>query len=92
MEVDVGKFDLNQVPSITEMKFVVHRPTIIVKDRPYFERYLEIDLGEINISSRNSKETGRFKDYPDKIVLTKSMIIEAKELGIKFQPEKFPLS
>ncbi len=31
------------------MKF--HRPTIVVKDRPYFERYLELDLGEIEITT-----------------------------------------
>jgi|LauGreDrversion4_2_1035121.scaffolds.fasta_scaffold99777_4 hypothetical protein len=65
------------------MKLIVHRPTIIAKDRPYFEKYLEIDLGEICITSKNGKEAGRFKDYPDKTVLTKTMIIEAKELGIK---------
>jgi hypothetical protein len=32
-----------------EVKVSIHRPCIIIKERPYFDRYLEIDLGEIQI-------------------------------------------
>ena len=52
-DLDIQSLDLKQVPSYTEMKLYVHRPTIIVKDRHYLEKSLEIDLGEISITSRN---------------------------------------
>lgn len=52
-EIEIQSLDLKQVPSYTEMKLYVHRPTIIVKDRYYFEKSLEIDLGEISITSKN---------------------------------------
>lgn len=32
-----------------EMNIRIHRPYVILKDRPYSEKMLEIDLGEITI-------------------------------------------
>ena len=52
-DLEIESLDLKQIPSYTEMKLFVHRPTIIVKDRQYFDNSLEIDLGEISITSRN---------------------------------------
>ena len=52
-DFEIDSLDLKQIPSYTEMKLYVHRPTIIVKDRQYLDKSLEIDLGEISITSRN---------------------------------------
>ena len=52
-DFEIESLDLKQIPSYTEMKLYVHRPTIIVKDRQYLDKSLEIDLGEISITSRN---------------------------------------
>ncbi len=72
------------------MKF--HRPTIVVKDRPYFDRYLELDLGEIEITTSQQEVAGRFINYPQKKVLKKSLHIDMKDLSIKMQPDNLPLS
>ena len=36
-DYEIESLDLKQIPSYTEMKLYVHRPTIIVKDRPYLD-------------------------------------------------------
>lgn len=32
------------------MEFKIHKPYLILKDRPYLQTNLELDLGEITIS------------------------------------------
>ena len=46
------------------MEIRVHRPYVILKDRPYLNDNLEIDLGEIIITSVEYEEVGRFKNCP----------------------------
>jgi len=76
---ELEKMYLNQIISTTELVFMIHRPTIVIKDRPNLEEnYLEIDLGEISISSKMGKEVGRFHQYPLKEVITKTMMINAE--------------
>lgn len=33
------------------MMIKIHRPYVIIKARPYFDKALEVDLGEITITS-----------------------------------------
>ena len=33
-----------------EMIFKIHKPYLIIKDRPYLDRNIEIDLGEMTIT------------------------------------------
>lgn len=39
-----------------EMNVRIHRPYVILKDRPYSDNMLEINLGEITISSSELTE------------------------------------
>ena len=34
-----------------DMEIIIHRPLVIIKDRPYSDEALELDLGEINITN-----------------------------------------
>ena len=52
-----------------EMIFKIHKPYLILKDRPYLKTELEIDLGEMTISYDEFKQLGRFKRAPNKEVL-----------------------
>jgi hypothetical protein len=67
-----------------DLEVIIHRPLLIVKDRPYNDAALEMDLGEIKMSNTQRVMTGRFSKAPDKIVYLTSLIIDAKDLGIKY--------
>jgi hypothetical protein len=53
---EVERFDLKQISSASDIRIRVHRPTVIIKDRPYFEKFLEVDLGEISMSFEENLE------------------------------------
>jgi hypothetical protein len=63
---------------------LIHRPLLILKDRPYLNESLEADLGEIIITSKQRIETGRLKTAPLKQAFMNTMVIDAKDLGIKY--------
>lgn len=50
-EQEIMDFDIKQDLTQMEMDIKIHRPYVIIKDRPYFEDALLIDLGEISITS-----------------------------------------
>jgi hypothetical protein len=52
-----------------EMTFNIHNPHIILKDRPYLETHLEVDLGELTISFAERNIKGRFKKEPEKTLI-----------------------
>jgi hypothetical protein len=47
------------------MTFKIHRPSLILKDRPYLEDQFELDLGEMTITCEEKFEKGRFKRAPE---------------------------
>jgi hypothetical protein len=84
---------LKQPKSTSVIEIKVHRPVVVIKDRPYNnERSLEIDLGEINIGFLEQFEEGRFKRYPKKKTLTSTMMIDARQLSIRMLPENFSMA
>ena len=53
------------------MEIRIQRPCIVIKDRPYSDNSLEIDLGEIKVTSSDEYMKGRFIKHPEKIALFK---------------------
>ena len=71
--------DLKQIKSTSVVDIKVHRPVVVIKDRPYNDTHsIEVDLGEISIGFLESTEEGRFIRYPAKKAITNTMIIDAK--------------
>jgi hypothetical protein len=57
---------MKQIPNTMEMIFIIHKPYVILKDRPYFEDNFKIDLGEIKITYDEKMISSRFKKVPKK--------------------------
>ncbi len=75
----IQNYDLKQVKGTAVIDIKVHRPVVVIKDRPYNDSHsIEVDLGEISIGFEEQLVDGRFKNYPTKKVLTNTMIIDAK--------------
>ena len=72
----------------TCIEIKIHNPLLILKDRPYNMNFIEIDLGEMTVTSLESMVKGRFKKFPNKEALVMTFKIKAKNLGLKFQQEK----
>ena len=82
---DIFNLDLKQDTNMVEMIVNVHRPYVILKDRSYFQRSLEVDLGEIIITTKELTEAGRFKRCPQKPALITKFNIDCKDLGITYR-------
>ena len=78
------EIDLNQLNNKMLITIKVSRPCVILKDRPYFDKYLQADLEEITITTREQMESGRFHKYPKKLTLTSTFIIAAKEINLEY--------
>lgn len=74
------------------MEIRVHRPYIVLKDRPYSEEDIKIDLGEIIITSNEFEEAGRIRRSQFKKILMTKFIIEASDLGIRYSKNDFEVA
>lgn len=50
-DLEDREVDLKQYPLTTSLDIQIENPMIVLKDRPYFKKSIEIDLGRISISS-----------------------------------------
>ncbi|CDW82625.1 ph domain containing protein [Stylonychia lemnae] len=80
----IMNFDLKQSKNEMVMDIKIHRPYVILKDRPYSNQKIEVDLGEMTITCEELVEGKRFYNCPEKEVLLTNYIIEALDLGIKY--------
>lgn len=48
------------------MEIKVHKPILIIKDRPYLDRSLDINLGEMVVTLEEYEEAGRLRVAPKK--------------------------
>lgn len=81
--------DLKQDKTEIELDISIQRPYVIIKDRPYNQEGLEIDLGEIRIGNRYREDKGRFKLAPEKTVHMTALIFDCKGLSIKYSLDRF---
>jgi hypothetical protein len=46
------------------LDIMIENPVIVLKDRPYLLGNIEIDLGQISITSKLDYVKGKWKNYP----------------------------
>ena len=73
---DIEKLDMKQEKNTMVMQFKIHRPYMILKDRPHLKTDLEVDLGEITISYDEDMVKGKFHKAPNKELLRAKFIID----------------
>ncbi len=81
--------DLKQDQTQMELDVKIHRPYVIIKERPYHEHAFEIDLGEIRMTNLYHSQKGRFHSCPEKEVHLTSLLIDAKDLSMKYSLDGF---
>lgn len=65
---------------------------IILKDRPYFNQSIQIDLGQISVKSRLESIIGRWKNEPDKETIVNVMDINMNQVRIDFNEKQFEIT
>ena len=82
-------FDLKQYPLTSGLDITIENPVIVLKDRPYFDEKIEIDLGQINISSKLDCVCGKWKHIVEKKTYVNVIDIEMKNVRIDFNSKDF---
>eukprot|EP00347_Sterkiella_histriomuscorum_P000566 403375355 len=85
-------FDLKQYKFCTGLDITIDRPLIVLKDRPYLQKNIEIDLGKTNITSETMPVQSRWKSMPEKDVWVTKFNIDMKEMGIRFDHNRFEIA
>ena len=75
-----------------DLNVFIHRPYVIMKERPYCENGFEIDLGEIRMNNQYKTAKGRFKNALEKEVHMTYFVVDAKDLGIINSKDRFRVS
>ena len=75
--------DLKQQKSCVGLNLTIERPLIVLKDRPYLQNKLEIDLGNIKIKSKTEEVEGRWKHLEGKKVWVTKFLINMNDMSIK---------
>ncbi len=91
-EIVTQETDLKQERSMTLISIRISKPSIILKDRPYFDKYLEVSMSEVVISTREQLEIGRFHKQPDRPILTGTFVIDARDISISYMPAGFEVA
>ena len=74
------------------MDIQIENPMIVLKDRPYFQKSIEIDLGRISISSQLQQQAGRWLNNPSKQTIINLMTIEMKNVRMDFNKGQFMMT
>jgi hypothetical protein len=74
---------LQQQKSCVGLNLTIERPLIVLKDRPYLQNKLEIDLGNIKIKSMTEEVEGRWKNLEGKKVWVTKFLIKMNDMSIK---------
>ena len=88
-EQEIEAIDMKQEKNTMEMIFRIHKPYLIIKDRPYFNTNIEIDLGEMTISYDEAMIKQRFKRAPKKQIIQAKFIIDCKEVSFNYSRDQF---
>jgi hypothetical protein len=74
---------LQQQKSCVGLNLTIERPLIVLKDRPYLQNKLEIDLENIKIKSKTEEVEGRWKNLEGKKVWVTKFLIKMNDMTIK---------
>ena len=91
-EMNTESLNLCQERSKMLLDIKITKPSIILKDRSYFDKSLELTMSEVTVTTRDQEETGRFHKYPDKTTITSTFVIDAKDISIAYQPSGFQVA
>ena len=67
----------------------LENPVIVFKDRPYFDKNIEMDLGQIQVSSCLKNVEGKWKSYPKKKTYVNIIEIEMKDARMDYNSKAF---
>jgi hypothetical protein len=62
----------------------MNKPILIIKDRPYLPNELEIELGEIELTSKSEEVTGRWNKLERQKLWVTKFIINMKQMSFIF--------
>jgi hypothetical protein len=85
-------FDLKQYPLTTGLDITMENPVIVLKDRPYFRGNIEIDLGQIRITSRLEHVEGKWKQVPHKKTYVNIIDIDMKSVRIDYNSKSYMIT
>lgn len=76
----------------TCLDVTIENPVIVLKDRPYFPGDIEIDLGQINVSSRLDVAKNKWKSAPELEVYTNIIDIDMKSVRIDYDAKSYMIT
>jgi hypothetical protein len=86
------EFDLKQYPLTTGLDVTMENPVIVLKDRPYFRGNIEVDLGQIRITSRLDHVAGKWKRAPLKKTYVNVMDVDMKSVRIDYNSKSYMIT
>ena len=73
----------------TCLDVTIENPVIVLKDRPYFPGDIEIDLGQINVSSRLDVAKNKWKSALELEVYINIIEIDMKSVRIDYDTKSY---
>ena len=83
---------MKQYPLTSGLDITIENPVIVLKDRPYFDEKIEIDLGQINISSKLDRVGGKWKHTVGIKTYVNVIDIEMKNVRIDYNSKDFMIT
>ena len=62
---------------------------IIIKDRPYFDSNIELDLGQIKVTSKLGNVQGKWKNHPLKQTFVNVIDIDMQQVRIDYNSKAY---
>jgi hypothetical protein len=66
------------------LKFKIENPIIILKDRPFLENKIVIDLGKMSITNKTLQKDKRWALHPESSIFVNIMDIQIDKMKIDF--------
>lgn len=82
-------FDLQQYRFTAYLDIKMENPVIVLKDRPYFDKNIEMDLGQIQISSYLKNVEGKWKSHPKKKTYVNIIETDMRDVRIDYNSKAF---
>ena len=65
----INAMNMKQEKSTIDVSVKIKQPYVLIKDRPYLDKTLEVDLGELTMKFDERNIKGRFKMAPEKSLI-----------------------
>lgn len=71
---------------------MIENPVVVLKDRPYLLGNIEMDLGQISITSYLANVEGKWKSLPTKKTFVNIMEIDMKSVRIDYDNKSYMIT